>query len=352
MAGAVRCLRCRTAGGGRRLGAVFGDATLQRQAFRVQRAQALQLVGGGRREPRGPVSIRAVQAPVVVQRRSRLRGTAVQPGGGCIQRLPQRRRHAGGQAAQRLQHAFQRRQQRHQHGHALAQRARMAQCAAAFGVVAELGDQLIQCQDVAGKPMAAIIGARAAAQDRRGPAAGVGKPGRRALAQRGRHLGREHDRSDQPGTDDADHDFLDARHGNVEDLRRLADRRQRHDRQCVCGQQEHIAARRALQQRQVHQHGDPQRDCTHQHDRHVDQLRHGRHRGGGAEHRAGHAVGRLGTGGAGQGMGNEVHRRHGPVRPRQAKRQRDIERQHRGGECLQREQPLSCIRPASHGAGS
>ncbi|MCY1215694.1 hypothetical protein D9M72_275460 [compost metagenome] len=319
-------LRGRIAASQRRAGAAVADALLQRPAFCVQGAQALQLVRRRGSEAGLPVDLAraAIGKPAARGDRRRRGSIGRQPGGRRSQGLAQWQRHAVRMAAQRLQHAFQRRQQRHQHGHALAQRARMAQRVAALGVIGQLADQLVQRQDVGGEPVAAVVGARAAGEDVRCPGRRVGEPGGGAGPQRGRHLGREDDRAHQPGADDADHDFLDPGHGDIEDLRRCADGRQRDDRQGVGRQQVHIAARRALQQRQVHQHGDPQRDRTHQHDRHVDQLRHRGHRGGGTQHRAGHAVGRLGTGGAGQGMGNKVHRRHGPVRPRQAQRQRDI----------------------------
>ncbi len=285
--------------------------------------------------------------PRVVRPRARLRlqrgrravKARADPGGHIRHMARQAIRYAVRVAPQRLQHAGQRGQHGQQHRHPPAQSARVAQRVGALRVVRELRDELVQREDVGGQPVAAAVargvGVGVGRQHVGGPECRVRQPGGRARAQRGRYLGREDDGTHHAGAEDADDDFLDARNGDIEDLRRLAHRGQRHDWQRIRGQQEDIAARRALQQREIEQAPRPQGDRGHQQHRRVDQQRHRDHRGSGAQHRARHAIRGLGAGGAGQRVRNKIDGCHGPVRAGQTQRERDIERQHRGGKRLQ-----------------
>jgi len=113
----------------------------------------------------------------------------------------------------------------------------------AVGIERKLRDQLVERQHIGGQTVTAGIGTGAGIDDIVGPCGRVVQPDADAVSQRWRHFRGKDDRSDQPGTDDPDHDLLDPGHRDVEDVARVHHRRQRDDRQRVGGQQEHVAAR-------------------------------------------------------------------------------------------------------------
>ncbi len=157
--------------------------------------------------------------------------------------------------------------------------------------------------------------------------------------------GKQH-RIDDAGANDAEQDFLRACERDIEDGRGMIDLGQADQRHRVGRQQKDVAARRAIQQREVEQGADPQRHRQAQHDRLLGKGWQQHDRRGGAEQCAQGSVDPLRACRAGQRVRHDIYGGHRPVRVFQGYRQCDVQRHQGGNQRLGREQPFA---PGWHG---
>ena len=174
-------------------------------------------------------------------------------------------------------------------------------------------------------------------EDVTGPAGDVGAPRVQPLQQKRRRRLRQDQRIDQRHAQGAQSDFLDPRQGHVEDRLRRVDRGQPDQAGGVAGQDKGVGARGAVDGTQVDASGEPGSEPERLQlgrARKTDQVDDGDR---GADSGTGQAIEALGDGHAGQRLGHDEGRRHGPERPVQVQDQADVERQHGGAEHLEPE---------------
>ncbi|ESS36825.1 hypothetical protein P355_1710 [Burkholderia cenocepacia KC-01] len=300
---------------------------------RLQRGDALAQVVRDR-------IVRHVTVGAGLHRRQR----RVEPLRGVGQQRVERGRAHVQVAHQRDQRVGERRHQRQEQLHPARERLRAGQHARMRMVVAQLAQQELKAGDGRGEPLPAcgqrlagqVPGQRFAAVER-----GVLEPRVGALDQRRREPVREHGAADHARAHDAEHDFLGARDRDVEDGGRIGDGGQRDQRHRIAGEHEDVAARGAVGDREVQQRAAPGRDDDAEQERRLDERRHEEDRGGRPERGTERAVQRLRARRADERVRHDVDARHRPVRARQLEIQAEVQRQHRRGERLAREQPVA-----------
>ena len=239
-------------------------------------------------------------------------------------------------------------QLRHQHRHACPELAGMNGREIAAAVVRQVRDHAVephhvhqQCVQRVLVRLTQVMRIEHATDG--GPAIVQQQP--HLLAQhRGDPAGKQHG-IDQAGADDAQQDLFRAGERDVEDGRRMVDLGQADQRHRIGREQEDVAARRAIAQRQIEQGADPDGNRQAEHHRLLGEHRQKDHRRRRAQQGAKGAVDRLRPGGAGQGMRDNVHRGHGPVRVVQRYREGEIERKQGGNQRFGGKQPFT---PARH----
>ena len=140
---------------------------------------------------------------------------------------------------------------------------------------------------------------------------------------------------------DADKDLLDPRQRDIENQTRRIDARKSDQRRRVAGQDEHVTARRAVEQRKIQAACDPRRNCEAQHLGRVDEIGRQRDRHSGAENCPASAIERLRARRAGQRLRADIDGRDGPVGTLQLQPETDVERRRRASESLEREHPIA-----------
>jgi hypothetical protein len=216
------------------------------------------------------------------------------------------------------------RQQHRQLGLECAQRADAGQeprC-----VEGQVDGKLVKLVDVEREPSPVAIKRRI-----RGTRERIARPALRVAEdrvdpreQRRGHRLREHEAVDQAPAQDADRDLLHAQRGRREDRTRRRDRRKADDAGGIARQQEHVRARRAVQQRDIEAQAEPQREAERQEFGRVDEVGHQHDRGDRAQHGSRDAEHRLRQHCARQRLRDDVRRRHRPIGAREADPQRDI----------------------------
>ena len=181
------------------------------------------------------------------------------------------------------------------------------------------------------------FGGAAALEHVKRPLIGLAQPVVEARQQRGADRPRKDQAVNDGGAHDADGDLLAARDGDVEDVAGRIDAGEGDDRRGVAGQHHQIAARRAVEQGDEQAGADPHRHGETQQHRRVHQRRYQENRHRGAEQGAEEPVDRLRAHGAGERMADDQRGGHRPVGAWQADAEADEERQHRGGEAVERE---------------
>ncbi|ERJ36868.1 hypothetical protein L810_0136 [Burkholderia sp. AU4i] len=250
-------------------------------------------------------------------------------------------------AHQRNQRIGERRHQRQEQLHPARERLRTREDARMRMVVAQLAQQEFEARDGCRESLPArgqrlagnVPGQRLAAVER-----GVLEPCIGTLDQRRREPVREDGATDHARADDAEHDLLGTRDRDVEHGGRIGHGRQRDQRHRIAGEHEHVAARGAVGDREVEQRAAPGGDDDREQQRRLDERRHEEDRGRRAERGAERAIQRLRACRADERVRHDVDARHRPVRARQLEIQAEVQRQHRRGERLAREQPVAKAR--------
>ena len=201
--------------------------------------------------------------------------------------------------------------------------------------VAELADhqlQRVEGGDHRPAHAADLVGAASAGQVGIAVVKGLGKP---VAGGADHHWGqptRPENGANDGCADDAQADFLGAGRRYVKHRQGVIHNRQCDHRQGVAGQHQHVVVGRAQVQRKEQQGAGPQGDGNAQQQRRLYQRWHQEDRPPGTEQGAHGTVQRLGAGWANEGAGNDVHRGHGPVGPRQLHEQGNVQGDHRGRE--------------------
>ena len=116
----------------------------------------------------------------------------------------------------------------------------------------------------------------------------------------------------------------------------------------VTGEHQHVAPGRAIEQRDIEAGADPERDGEGKQFGCVDEIGHQDHRHDGAQHGAVDAIDGLRAGRAGERLDGDEDGADGPIGTRQVDPQRDEQRQDRGRQDLEGEDPVAPGRQA-HG---
>ena len=240
---------------------------------------------------------------------------------------------------------------RQEHQHVLAQRGhRVRGALGSRHVVAQRRRECVECDapHASRKRSAPAVAGGRPAEHGGGPCARVAKPLLEPSRDHRRDRLRQDDRREQPRAQNAERDFLGARHCGVEDRAGISDRGKSDKGSGVAAEHQHVAPRRAIEQRDVQAGADPERDREGQYLGRVDEVGDQDHRHDGAQHGAAHPVDGLRAGRAGERLDGDEDGADGPVGTRQVDPQREEQRQHRGPQDLEGEGPVA---PGRHAHG-
>ena len=135
--------------------------------------------------------------------------------------------------------------------------------------------ELVDFGSRGGKTYAFIVALLVAAttgEDIHAKPARAGEPGIRLCGNRRSDAAWQHDHRNDARADNSEHDFLHTGDHDVESRLWHRENRKPQQRHGVAGQHEHVAARRAVDQREIQTNADPQRDCEAEQFRRIDEV--------------------------------------------------------------------------------